>query len=65
MVGTSHVDTIDLDYLITRTKSTILSNKTIREDFLYNNTTLKKRTRFVYKQLLRVPYCLQKLSARK
>ena len=47
MVGTRHIHAVNFDYLITGTKSTILSYQTFREDFLDNNTSLKKETKIV------------------
>ena len=44
MVGTGHIHPIDLDNLISRTKSTILSDQSFREDFLYHYASLKNTT---------------------
>ena len=43
MVGTGHIHPIDLNNLISRTESTILSDQSFREDFLYHYASLKKK----------------------
>ena len=47
MVGTGHIHPIDLDNLISRTKSTILSDQSFREDFLYHYASLKNTTQWM------------------
>ena len=42
MIGTRHINTVNLNDLIARTKASVLSNKSIWEDFLDDNTSLKK-----------------------